>query len=832
MLGRLRITERLSLLLMLPMAAVVLISVPFVVDRVDAARGAGAVSNSAREARAVGAVVQELQQERLLALAYLGSTRLDRAALVSQAQQVTDRAAELRTALEPRPGGALATALDRLTTLTAVRRSVLRRAARATDVQRTYHDLVVSLVDGLRLTDQPDADVTGLRQMAALDALLRTDEEVSRVGAALVIGASDPLAARKLAADAAVLGRMHLTRFQQQAKESHTALLAVSIDGPSARWTLSLAGRLTNSAGTPATLHIDDALSAAQTGIAIRRIFQDRIESDLAAQAAGRATAARAAVAGVAAFAVGLLVFVIWLGMAVSRSVAGPLRRVTTAAGTVADLASRELVRVADAESDDTSPPRLAAVTVRTSDEIGELASAFNRVQATAALLMEQQLSARHNVAVMFANIARRTRSLVARQLAQIHELERDEPDGARLAKLNRLDQITTRLRRSADSLLVISGTREEARIAPPTPLANVIRAAAAEVEGYQSVQVKRVCAAIIAADAVADLTLLLAELMENATAFSPPGVPVEVSTALGEDGLLIQVVDHGIGMLPERINEENRRLVERERLDVAPTTVLGLFVVGRLARRHGIAVRLAPTPVTGVTAELLVPATLFTVGAESSTAGAGERRAATGTGRAALPGGPPRSGRPVTGSGYPGVPGLGVVGIPAGSPGFPWFRRPEPASPAPKVAPGSAGPNGGTTGHAGRAPGSGPTRLQRRHPGQSLPEPALAPGTPYATSADAGTGAGPQPTGERSPSGLLRRRPGEHLAEQLRSGPRHPGPSHSDRLGTVYSGHSTSDSPAAPARDPEAERDALRGYLDGLTRADNMRPDSHDDRS
>ena len=160
----------------------------------------------------------------------------------------------------------------------------------------------------------------------------------------------------------------------------------------------------------------------------------------------------------------------------------------------MADLASREMVRVTDLESDDQRPPRLAALTMRSADEIGELASAFNRVQATAALLMEQQVTTRRNVSVMFANIAHRTQSLVARQLAHIDELERNEHDEQRLASMYRLDHLTTRLRRSADSLLVIAGAREEARLSAPTPLADVIRSATAEVEGYQNVRLGAVC--------------------------------------------------------------------------------------------------------------------------------------------------------------------------------------------------------------------------------------------------------------------------------------------------------------------------------------------------
>jgi signal transduction histidine kinase len=278
----------------------------------------------------------------------------------------------------------------------------------------------------------------------------------------------------------------------------------------------------------------------------------------------------------------------------------------------VADLASDELIRVADSDTGRSRPPKLTTVDVRSSDEIGELAVAFNRVQTTAALLMEQQMAGRRNVAVMFANIARRTRGLVARQLAFIDEFERNEQDERMLIKLYRLDHLTTRLRRSADSLLVVSGIREDEPICTEASLLEVVRSAIAEIEGYQAVRVAAVSEVTILPQLVPDLRLLLAELLENATAFSPPGTPVEVYARMSGN-CEITVVDHGIGLSEERLAEENRRLVERERLDIAPTSVLGLFVVGRIARRHGLRVQLRHSPGHGVSVEVQIPPTLFT---------------------------------------------------------------------------------------------------------------------------------------------------------------------------------------------------------------------------
>ena len=199
----------------------------------------------------------------------------------------------------------------------------------------------------------------------------------------------------------------------------------------------------------------------------------------------------------------------------------------------VAELSRAELVRVADSDTPESAPPQLASVEVDSSDEIGELAAAVNRVQATAALLLERQVSTRANVATMFANIARRTQNLVGRQLQLIDELERNERDPELLKRLYQLDHVATRLRRSADSLLVVSGTIDQTLSVTPTRLSDVIRSALAEIEGYRAVELGQIADVAVAADLVGDLRLLLAELLENATNFSPPGSPVAVTAVL-----------------------------------------------------------------------------------------------------------------------------------------------------------------------------------------------------------------------------------------------------------------------------------------------------------
>ncbi len=309
--------------------------------------------------------------------------------------------------------------------------------------------------------------------------------------------------------------------------------------------------------------------------------------------------------------AVGLLLLItVTLAVAATRSIARPVQRLTQAAAAVADLADRELARVTDVEddADDSLPPRLAAIDVSSRDEVGQLAEAFNRVQITATLLVERQMMMRRNVGLMFANVAQRTQNLVNRQLILVDQLEGDDKNKQMLGTLYQLDHLSTRLGRSAKNLLVISGSRDDPRLFKPTPLATAVRSALAEIEDYQRVRVGTICEGTVASQLVTDLVLMFAELLENATTCSPPASFVEVHAAMYQDLCQVSIVDHGIGLPADQLVEENRRLVERERLDIAPTGALGLFVVGRLARRHGLTVELLPTPGGGTTAKVTHP--------------------------------------------------------------------------------------------------------------------------------------------------------------------------------------------------------------------------------
>jgi anti-sigma regulatory factor (Ser/Thr protein kinase) len=251
-------------------------------------------------------------------------------------------------------------------------------------------------------------------------------------------------------------------------------------------------------------------------------------------------------------------------------------------------------------------------VAVRAKDELAEMADAFNAVGRAAVELAAKQAATRQGVADMFVNLGRRNQALINRQLTFIDQLERDEQDPDTLEDLFRLDHLATRMRRNAESLLVLAGAEQARRWTESVDVANVVRGALSEIEEYNQVALGDLERVLVRGTVVADLAHLLAELLENATAFSPPASSVSVSGRMMSEGYVISIVDEGIGMEPKALDEANGRIDASSHLDEAPSRVLGLYVVGRLAARHGIRVRLVPSHERGITARVLLPMTTF----------------------------------------------------------------------------------------------------------------------------------------------------------------------------------------------------------------------------
>jgi anti-sigma regulatory factor (Ser/Thr protein kinase) len=194
--------------------------------------------------------------------------------------------------------------------------------------------------------------------------------------------------------------------------------------------------------------------------------------------------------------------------------------------------------------------------------------------------------------------------------------MERRSEDPNELSDLFRLDHLTTRMRRHAESLIILSGAAPGRAWRMPVSLTNVVRAAVSEVEDYARVEVRQLPEASVGGAAVADLTHLLAEIVENAAQFSPPHTRVRITGEPVGNGYAVEVEDRGLGMGKETLDEANRRIEQSEALDLFDSDRLGLFVVSRLAARHGIKVHLRTSPYGGTTAVVLLPTTLLHGGA------------------------------------------------------------------------------------------------------------------------------------------------------------------------------------------------------------------------
>ncbi|WP_053063624.1 nitrate- and nitrite sensing domain-containing protein [Nocardiopsis sp. RV163] len=310
---------------------------------------------------------------------------------------------------------------------------------------------------------------------------------------------------------------------------------------------------------------------------------------------------------------VAVLLAVFVLTSLVVRSLVRPLRALEDGARRVAE---RDLPDAINRMQEAGSVPENVKVTpieVDTHDEIGEVARAFDDVHRVALTLASDEAALRSNVNAMFVNLSRRSQTLVERQLRLIDGLEQSEQDADRLSDLFQLDHLATRMRRNNENLLVLSGQDNTRKWAQPVPLVDVLRGAVSEVEQYERVNVRAPSHISVLGRPVNDVIHLVAELVENATSFSPHDTEVLVSAkTLDNGGVQVDVTDSGIGMAPEDMAAINARLAAPPVIDVAVSRRMGLFVVSRLAHRHGVKLSLEEAHGGGTTAHVIFPPDLL----------------------------------------------------------------------------------------------------------------------------------------------------------------------------------------------------------------------------
>jgi signal transduction histidine kinase len=312
-------------------------------------------------------------------------------------------------------------------------------------------------------------------------------------------------------------------------------------------------------------------------------------------------------------FALGVtsaLLLSLLLASLVARSIATPLSRLTQAANTLAGERLPALVEQLRNPAGAGAMAPLVAIPVRSKDEIGQLAQAINSIQGVATTVAEEQATLlRKGIGDIFVSLARRNQTLLDRQIEFIDQLESAEVDPDQLENLFRLDHLATRMRRNAESLLVLAGAEPARRRGRPVDISDVVRVAVGEVEHFARVQLLALDEAIVIGGVAVDLAHLLAELMENATQFSPPDTRVEIVGHRARDGeYLLTVTDQGIGMNADQLSDANRTIANPPSVGLSISRSLGFTVIGRLAQRHGMSVRLAASPTGGVSAAVLLP--------------------------------------------------------------------------------------------------------------------------------------------------------------------------------------------------------------------------------
>ncbi|MEV7096638.1 ATP-binding protein [Amycolatopsis sp. NPDC051045] len=501
-------------------------------------------------------------------------------------------------------GRALNTALGKLAGIRAAGGGDVRtKAAGYNDIIATLGDLVPAFVpadDG----GETAAGAETARLLVHLRAELATEETYARAARNSPDDASLRPAVVQTAAEQEVLGEQAehrlsgdlLARFKAATSSAEARLDSLQQAGTGGAPLASFAPSIT-----------------AETTV-VTGVLND-VAAKLAGDVSAAADRARSDSLRDTALVLGALLGALAIALLVVRSLVTPVRRLRAAALRAANEQLPETVRQIR-EGHDVDWRAVPGSGVRTEEEIGQLARAFDDMHRQAVRLAVEQAELRKQVSEMFMTLSRRSQSLVEQQLSIIEDLEAEEQDPRRLDELFRIDHIATRLRRNGENLHVLAGGRPVRHGREPVPTRDLLRAATSEVKDYRRVALGNAPRSSVQPEAAADVVHILAELLENATRFSPPEHKVALTADRGADGgLLIEVVDQGLGMTPAELAAVNDRLAAAGTVGPETTRRMGLFVVGRLAALHGVTVRVRATGTAarhaGVTASVHVPGTL-----------------------------------------------------------------------------------------------------------------------------------------------------------------------------------------------------------------------------
>lgn len=581
-------------------------------------------------------VVRVIQKERRQTLVVLGDPRAATAtAELANRRAETDQAVEQISVsardpkvieqLSGQSAQRLRSIVGAFHGISSMRRSVDQNALDPSQALELYNRLVDPCYDflmNLHGLDNVEVDKEGRALVGisrARELLSREDAVVASALAARNVTAPDVRHVSDFAANRTLLYEFNLVtlpaddreRFEQYWKDPGTKPLRDAEERFIAGGAVNKPRNITAAQWDEAAAKVLDDLAAMNTEAGDR--YQRRIEPvamDVMIQAAA------AGILGFLALIVSLI-----LSVRIGRDLVRDLSRLRKEAHEASGVRLPSVMRrLAAGEQVDveTEAPHLEYE----KDEVGQVGQALNTLQRAAVEAAVKQADLRRGVSEVFVNLARRNQVLLHRQLTLLDTMERRTEDTEELADLFRLDHMTTRMRRHAEGLVILSGAAPSRQWRKPVQLMDVVRAAVAEVEDYERIEVRRLTRLGIVGPAVADITHLIAELLENATVFSPPHTAVQVHGERVANGFTLEIHDRGLGMTPEALLDANLRLAETPEFELSDTDRLGLFVVSRLAQRHNVKVVLQPSPYGGTTAVVFLPVALLTDAPETSGTG------------------------------------------------------------------------------------------------------------------------------------------------------------------------------------------------------------------
>jgi signal transduction histidine kinase len=633
-----RVRSRLVLLIAIPTLTAVVLGGTGILSYARSATADGRVQQLATLSANVTILAQRLEDERDQTVRYIGlgiSNQGGRGTLknggaaelkvVKQQQALTNETASVVGGELNQINGSFSaqTQLEAATARTALNNlAFLRKAATRTNlpalvVVQKYATIIQQLLGLIDVTGQGASDATLGQAIRVLGLVSRMKEQASEQRAILTYGLLvTQLSPNELTAlnSAVAEQQSNLASFNTTASLAQRNLWNNSVSTSFVFEANAEETQAITTQNTTGNLHNDNTSADDWYGAMSNEIDAQMasVEHALSAQISSRAASLHKS-ALTAAIAVGAAVLLVlalslFLTVVIGRSMVRPLRRLRAGALEVAGVRLPEMVRRMS-EADGGGSFEVAPIDVDSSDEIGEVARAFDQVHREALRLAANEAALRGNVNAMFVNLSRRSQSLVERQIRLIDDLEQGEQDPERLSNLFQMDHLATRMRRNSENLLVLAGHEASRRWNQPVALVDVLRAAVSEIEQYERVSMNVQPGISARGQAVNDVVHLVAELVENATSFSSAETPVTVSGhLLNSGGVLLDISDQGVGMGAEEMAHANWRLDNPPVVDVAVSRRMGLFVVARLAARHGIRVRLRPATTGGLTALVWLP--------------------------------------------------------------------------------------------------------------------------------------------------------------------------------------------------------------------------------